>query len=84
MRDRLNGYLCEAKGDKTPAKFSGQPAVLRAGVARVTSWVITRRRYYVIAVEGMVIKDVKEEAMGFGRGPGVGSRRHWEIVCLTD
>lgn len=38
MRDGLNGYLREAKGDKTPAKFSGQPAVLRAGVARVTSW----------------------------------------------
>lgn len=34
--------------------------------------------------DGVAIKDVKEEAMGFGRRPSVGSRGHWEIVWLTD
>lgn len=43
---------------------------------------VTRGRYYGVAAEGMAIEDVKEEAMGFGRGPSVGSRGHWEISCL--
>lgn len=34
--------------------------------------------------DGVAIKDVKKEAMGFGRGPSVGSRGHWEIAWLTD
>lgn len=34
--------------------------------------------------EGVATEDVKEEALGFSRGPSVGSRGHWEIACLTD
>lgn len=77
-------YLRETEGDKMPANSPGLPAVLREEMERVTSWVVTRRRYCVTVVEGMVFKNIKKEATEFGRGPGVGSRGHWEIVCLTD
>lgn len=80
----MSMYLRKSKVDKTPATSPGRPAVLRAEMERVISRVMTRRRCCVTVVEGMVFEDVKKEATGLDKGPGVGSRGHWEIVCLTD
>lgn len=86
MRHNLNGVCPWCKKRHSISQRSLLGCVLGAWASGGTlvlrsNWMVTRDCAMEL-VEGTDIKDIKEEALGFGRGLDMGSRGHWEVRCF--